>query len=261
MNNTSIRPETVKLLALALLMCTVGCSTIKPDWSKLRWQNDAEPALPNIVLPIWTDTVLHQPSKPGIRGFGARVYFYEREGGDPIKVDGSITVYVFDGESYDSDSTKPLRKFVITADQLASHHSISDLGHSYSVWVPWDKVGGPSRTFSLITRFDGRHGGTVVSDAANKLLPGASKTGEATEPEGSKIQQVAYAMEAEAPSLSAPKSYSLTLPSNFQRHLIGSNGQQTSVERSGFSSTLSAPGTAISAQERTEVGNGFRTNN
>ena len=49
--------------------------------------------LPTIVLPIWTDTVLHQTGKPAVRGFGARVYFYEREGADPIQVDGSITVY------------------------------------------------------------------------------------------------------------------------------------------------------------------------
>ena len=28
---------------------------------------------------------LHQTGKPAVRGFGARVYFYEREGADPIQ--------------------------------------------------------------------------------------------------------------------------------------------------------------------------------
>jgi len=141
------------MLLLGLIILSAGCNTLKPKW---KWPgDDPEPEIPESVLPIWTDTILHQPGKPGIRGFGGRVYFYAKQGGDPIEVDGSLTVYVFDGDRYDAASNEPLRKFVITADQLASHHSATDLGDSYSVWVPWDKVGGPSRSLSLIASLTG----------------------------------------------------------------------------------------------------------
>ena len=230
----------VWILACAWMIVSVGCSTLGPTWSDLQWPMKSEPKLPTIVLPIWTDTVLHQPGKPGIRGFGGRVYFYENEGDDPIKVDGSITVYVFDGEDHNLSNAKPLRKFVITADQLSGHHSVSDLGHSYSVWVPWDRVGGASRTFSLITRFDGRNGGTAVSNAANKLLPGVPKTakknvGDEEDEAGSKsqgVQQAAFVKEAEPLNLSPAKTkpYSMTLPSSFQRHLNRQTSQTLSAQ-------------------------------
>lgn len=216
-------------IGVVLLLSTLGCSNLTSDRSSLNWFADSEPTLPTVVLPIWTDTVLHQTGKPAVRGFGARVYFYEREGGDPIKVDGSITVYLFDGEDYEPDRTKPLRKYVITADQLEGHHSVSDLGHSYSVWVPWDQVGGPSKTFSLITRFDGRHGGTAVSDSASKLLPGSPKkvqeeiTGDTTPFKQVSFEYSQDPLPEKTGGTVSSETYSLTLPRSFQRHLNGAS--------------------------------------
>lgn len=230
-------------IAIAVLVGLDGCSAIKPGW---KLPGDSGPRIPQVVLPIWTDTVLHQPGKPGIRGFGGRVYFYEREGADPIKVDGALTVYVFDGDEVTTGDTKPLRKFVFTADQLARHHSSSDLGDSYSVWIPWDKVGGPSRSLSLITRFDGRNGGTAISDAASNLLPGTVKYASADQPESTTgaIQQVSYdalpTREIEGDSLQEKKlsTYSMTLPPSFQRHLRSEAG--TEVEGSATAQGQSA---------------------
>ncbi|TWU65644.1 hypothetical protein V7x_11920 [Crateriforma conspicua] len=235
----------VQTFAAITLWMVGGCTTIQPDW---KWPSKDKPVTPEVVMPIWTDTVLHQPGKPGVRGFGGRVFFYEQEGADPIKVDGSLTVYVFDGEQLDVQQAKPLRKFVFTPEQLAKHHSKSDLGDSYSVWIPWEKVGGPSKALSLITRFDGRNGGTAISDASNKLLPGISPAlakkssdlpSNAQSP--SPVQQVSFETDTvQAADVSANgnanasvddreskmKTYSLALPSHFQRHLrSGETGQ------------------------------------
>jgi len=212
-----------RLATVAMFLSLVGCSTFKPDWMGM---GDPEPVIPESVLPIWSDTVLHQPGKPGVRGFGGRVYFYADEGGDPVKVDGSLTVYVFDADQHDTSSSKPLRKFVITADQLAGHHSKSDLGDSYSVWIPWDKVGGPSKSLSLIARFDGRNGGTAISDASSKLLPGSTDQDTVTiEKSTSQVQQVGFekdeSNEGDQPAAKGFKSYSLPLPPSFQRHMVG----------------------------------------
>jgi hypothetical protein len=244
---------------VALLLSSAGCTAVSPSWSSFDWPGKSKHKVPTLVLPIWTDTMLHQPNQPGIRGFGARVYFYEREGGDPIEVDGSITVYVFDGTDYDVDAAKPLRKFVITADQLAKHHSMSDLGHSYSVWVPWDKAGGPSQSFSLITRFDGRNGGTAVSEAANKLLPGvAARNDKTPDPNVSPVQQVDFSLtESAAPVFEATESkpFTLTFPSNFERHLSGrtqndASGIQEDASETEVIRSQESAGSELTALER-----------
>ena len=98
-------------VVFAGLVCFTGCTAIKPEW---KWPGQSEPQIPQIVLPIWSNTVLHQPGKPGVRGFGGRVFLYAEEGADPIKADGALTVYVFDGEDMETGDAKPLRKFVFT---------------------------------------------------------------------------------------------------------------------------------------------------
>ncbi|MBM4005620.1 MAG: hypothetical protein FJ295_20415 [Planctomycetes bacterium] len=131
-----------------------------------------EPAIPDRIMAIWTDTVLHQPGEPALRGFGGRIFFYQDKSKDPVEVDGGLAIYVFDADKIDPRSPTPERKFVFTADQFASHASRSELGLSYSVWLPWDEVGGPNRRLSIVTRFEGRNGGVVISQPTQKLLPG-----------------------------------------------------------------------------------------
>ena len=207
--------------------CLVGCQSLEV---RDRWfDSDDESEVPGEVLPIWTDTVLHQPGKPGVRGFGGRLYFYQEGKPDPVRVDGQLAVYVFDGEQVDPDRIAPLRKYVITPEQLKSHYGRSSLGHSYSVWIPWDQVGGETKTLSLVTRFDGSDGGTVLSKPATKMLPGIA--GEPLQSSG--IQLAEYqatdagvgtqvltpgGLDAGASDLATT---SIDLPPSFQRRLFG----------------------------------------
>ena len=172
----SIRiPSPIPVLILILLSCCcmVGCQfapkKLPDSW---KWGEDDKPALPDRILAVWTDTVLHQPNQPGVRGFGGRVFFYLKDQTDPIEVDGKLAVYVFDAEDADPMNQKPLRKYVFTADQFASHMSKTSIGPSYSVWLPWGEVGGPQMKLSIIARFEGVDGGTTISDPTIKLLPG-----------------------------------------------------------------------------------------
>lgn len=172
----SIRiPSPVPVLILLILSCCcmVGCQfapkKLPDSW---KWGEDDKPALPDRILAVWTDTVLHQPNQPGVRGFGGRVFFYLKDQTDPIEVDGKLAVYVFDAEDADPMNQKPLRKYVFTADQFTSHMSKTSIGPSYSVWLPWGEVGGPQMKLSIIARFEGVDGGTTISDPTIKLLPG-----------------------------------------------------------------------------------------
>ncbi len=111
----------------------------------------------------WAETTMHQPGRPGVRGFGGRAMFFPERGDKPQKVEGSLTVYAFRENSDGTGSTKPDRKFVFTAEQLEKHYSPSKLGHSYSFWIPWSEVGGPEEQISLIARLEPKEGAVVVS--------------------------------------------------------------------------------------------------
>jgi len=133
------------------------------------------------MVEVWTDTVLHQRGNPGVRGFGGRVMFYAEDKGDPVVVDGTLTVFAFDDEDPNPDNTAPAKKFIFPAEQLAKHYSKSKVGHSYSFWLPWDKAGGPQRQISLIARFEDGEGRITMSKIAHKTLPGVPSLGEPSE--------------------------------------------------------------------------------
>jgi hypothetical protein len=167
------------VLSLGSLMLagSTGCQLFpdRPEWSTKLFGKDEEAVVPTRMMVMWADTILHQPQKAGVRGFGGRIYFYNEEGPDPVKVDGGLAVYAFDANDLNPKSAKPKRKYVFTADQFADHMSHTSMGTSYSVWCPWDEVGGYNQELSLIVRFEGRGGGVVISDPTVKLLPGLNR--------------------------------------------------------------------------------------
>jgi len=152
-----------------LIGCQFAPKSVPKSWS---WSEEEKPVVPDRILAIWTDTVLRQPNQPGVRGFGGRVFFYEKEKNDPVEVDGKLIVFVFDADDQDPENQKPLRKYVIEADDFSKHMSKTSIGPAYSVWLPWGDVKGPTMKLSIIARYEGRKGGTTLSDPTMKLLPG-----------------------------------------------------------------------------------------
>jgi hypothetical protein len=163
-------------LAVALPVLAFGCAQLDLNQSvKWPFMREEEPGIPDRVMAMWTDTVLTHSEHPPTRGFGGRLMFYGADGTEPIKVDGSLVVYAFDERGGDSDDVKPDRKYVLTPEQLAKHHSESEMGHSYSVWLPWDEVGGTQKEISLIVRFLPVDGGLVIGEPSKHLLPGRTE--------------------------------------------------------------------------------------
>ncbi|HQU43449.1 MAG: hypothetical protein B7Z73_01570 [Planctomycetia bacterium 21-64-5] len=159
--------------AVVCLLAACGCSSfnVKKYLPSLTGKT-GEFRTPLKIVAFWTDTVRTSPGQPAMRGFGGRLMFYEHTDGKPVKVAGSLAIYAFDEAHHDSDNPKPDRKFVFPAEQVEKHYSKSELGHSYSFWIPWDPVGGETKQISLICRFSPVQGGAVVSDQVRQLLPG-----------------------------------------------------------------------------------------
>jgi hypothetical protein len=139
--------------------------------------NKKEPEFktPRQIVPVWSDTVLHQPGEPATRGFGGRLMFYGEDKHKPILVDGSLVVYAWD-DGKGTMERAPDRKYVFPSDKIQSHYSESRLGHSYSFWVPWDAAGGGLTHLTLISRFVSNDGTEITSSPAHVVLQGPSKS-------------------------------------------------------------------------------------
>ncbi|MEO2049615.1 MAG: hypothetical protein ABGX16_23910 [Pirellulales bacterium] len=149
-----------------------GCTGIFSDHDSLIPWFEGDAILPTRINAIWSNSVLQQPGYSGVRGVGGRLLFYPAQNREPITVEGTLVVYAYDQGK--KKSAKPARKYVFPADQLAKHYSKSELGHSYSFWLPWGNTNGPPKQLTLIARFEPSEGAAVLSDPASQHLPGIS---------------------------------------------------------------------------------------
>lgn len=177
--------------AASLLACAqVGCITT-PDGSLLaknvgkkqpsllerlplvgKKKDDEVPEpYPNPVklAATWTPDTLIQVGRTPTRGFGGRVFFYD-EKSRPVPVEGTLTVHGFDDSA--ASPEEGVKRFIFTPEQFTRHYGQSDLGASYSIWIPWDAAGGPQRKISLVTSFQTAQGVAIQGIPATLLLPG-----------------------------------------------------------------------------------------
>jgi hypothetical protein len=165
-----------------LMIATAGCSTLtgpkntknsKKDtsWSLFKKKDYQVPQSINVT---WTYDIFTKEGKPPTRGFGGRLYFYN-EKSQAIPVEGELTVYGFDDtdRSHDGSSIESAdKRFRFTAEQFTTHFSESELGASYSIWIPWDAAPGTQKKIMLIPTFKTKDGPVLRGNAATVLLPG-----------------------------------------------------------------------------------------
>lgn len=166
----TIKRKCLLLLAAGLLVSAPGCTMMNANALSFT-KKEPEYLTPRQIVPVWSDTVLHQPGEPATRGFGGRVMFYGEDKHKAIRVDGTLVVYAWD-DSKGSMERTPDRKYVFPADKLQTHYSQSRLGHSYSFWVPWDAAGGPLQHLTLISRFVSNDGTEITAAPAHVVLQG-----------------------------------------------------------------------------------------
>jgi hypothetical protein len=173
-------PQLVVCFAALSLAAFAGCSVpkkasdLKPSkLFSLGDDDEPEEGIPVRMEGTWTDTVLNQAGRKPQRGFGGRLIFYGKDDHEPILVDGQLVVYAFDETGRDPTDNKPTRRYVFPADQMPQRMSESEIGASYSFWLPWDEAGGPQTEVSLICRFEPKGGAVVVSEQTKHLLPGS----------------------------------------------------------------------------------------
>jgi hypothetical protein len=125
---------------------------------------------PAKLAAVWSTESLTQVGRVPTRGFGGRIFFYD-EKSQPVPVDGTLVIHGFDEKA--KDPKAGVKRFEFTPEQLTSHFSQSDVGASYSIWVPWDAIGGEQRHISLVASFKTKEGKTIQGQPTNVLLPGS----------------------------------------------------------------------------------------
>jgi len=159
---------------LILLVCVTlllpGCM-LGTGAAGLFSRDKPEFQTPRQMVPVWSDTVLHQSGEPATRGVGGRIMFYGLDKHKAVRPQGTLVVYAWD-DSQGMQERSPDRKFVFPSEDLQQHYSQSRLGHSYSFWLPWDAAGGQLTHLTLITRFVSSDGAELTSAPAHVVLPG-----------------------------------------------------------------------------------------
>ncbi len=172
-----MRQRALMLAWLALPLLAAGCKTIEPANTALTQQAapvSSKSSEPVKMAVIWTDANYTHPGKPITRGFGGRIYFYDQQN-KAVDVDGEFVVYAYDDSKKESAKKMPERKYVFPAEYFAKHRSESKMGPSYSVWIPWDPVGGDEKHITLVPAFRPTNGRPVFGDQTVNILPGVKR--------------------------------------------------------------------------------------
>lgn len=163
---------------LVVVMLLAGCaSPLEKSWSVLPGVKSAAEEKrmrdPQRLVTVWSEAAYTVAGTQPIRGFGGRIYFFN-EAHKPVEVTGQLTVYAFDDTYQATHKTQPDRRFVFTPEQFKSHFSQSDLGPSYSVWLPWETLNDSMKKISLLPVFTTSDGKRIVGQQAMNVLPGKS---------------------------------------------------------------------------------------
>lgn len=174
-------------LAIVTLFFFNGCSVVKDSmrvseknstWNPIeslteKRQNANDEVLPPMTMAaIWNFGIYEKPGSESVRGLGGRLYLYDANN-NPVAAEGELIVYGFDEEN--GNKTKPDKKFIFRESELQSHYSESALGGSYSIWIPWDKVGGYRKSVTLLPVFKSKDGRVIRSEQSINLLAGKTK--------------------------------------------------------------------------------------
>ena len=140
------------VLVATTACCALGCESLttgssagkkkKKDSGSWFTFKKKEYQVPQSMTVTWSNDILTLAGKPPTRGFGGRFFFYN-EKTQAIPVDGDLIVYGFDDtfrKHNGEDLGQAEKRFRFTSEQFTTHFSESELGASYSVWIPWDEA-------------------------------------------------------------------------------------------------------------------------
>jgi hypothetical protein len=235
------------LAVLTAAVLLAGCATLgkpsKGTADPLSGMKKRSTGVPVKMAAIWSPAVLNRPGEPPMRGFGGRLYFYDAQN-QPVAVEGQLMVYAYDDSNPYSNGKTPDRKFAFTPEQFAQHYRPTELGDSYSIWIPWDAVGQPQVEVSLVPILTTTSGQLVMGQPSRALLPGPRTPPTVSRIEHSQLPppQIRYEPGVAGPWAVQPAAYQTAAAA--EAGVPGSGHDASSKPAGGVESlTIPLPGT------------------
>ena len=163
------------LLCGCLLLTSVGCATFHLPFGQDRMQTATARNPVVQIICIWQPSEGRDPTGRPCRGFAGQILFLANRGSLPVQVDGDVRIYLFDDQGAAEEQTKPLHQFDFDSKSWAPHLTKGTLGPTYSVFVPYMRLGTNEAKCALRVRLKTDNQPAIFSDMAMIPLDGKTK--------------------------------------------------------------------------------------
>ena len=117
---------------------TVGCASVNlVDWKRFRVPTASAKDPVTRIVGIWEAAEGQGLDGKPTRGFAGQVLFFTHGKASPVRVDGHVTIDLYDGPASSSETADPIHRFDFIGDAWTIHLTDSVLGPSYNVFIPY----------------------------------------------------------------------------------------------------------------------------
>ncbi len=156
-----------------LLSVTCGCTSINlVDWKRFSVPKASAKDPVFQIVGIWEAAEGQGLDGKPTRGFAGQILFFTHGKASPVRVDGDITIDLFDELVNSAESSEPLHRFDFIGDAWTIHLKDSMLGPSYDVFIPYTRDHPWRANCSLRVQLKSSFGATAFSEMVQITLPG-----------------------------------------------------------------------------------------
>lgn len=221
---SGIRTSLILLTGL-LLFADSGCTSL-PAFSKLVTKKKTSPVA-SAEHPVVECICLWEAGEgtglDGLpcRGFAGQILFFARGYSEPVRVDGDVTVYLFDDQGTPDEQGKPLHQYQFDSEAFQAFRTETNLGSAYQLFIPYPRKGTHRASCSLRVKVSPPYGNPVYSRMATVLLSGL-RTREAP-------TSLSHSTRAERKSAVQRAGYEIEMPENSTGPRINGPVQQAAA--------------------------------
>jgi hypothetical protein len=168
------------LIALFAAGSAAGCASLLKPFSggngryQLVHATRANPVMETVTL--WEAGEGRGLDDLPTRGFAGQVLFFTYKHPTPARVDGNVTVYVFDDQGENEEQSRPLFQHTFSSEEWNALSLQTNLGTAYQLFVPYTRKGTHKAQCSLRIKLEPADGGPpAYSKMANVVLEGEKK--------------------------------------------------------------------------------------
>jgi hypothetical protein len=170
---TTLRP-TLSLIIATTILALSGCATLHFPWDDKVPEASAKNPVMQITC-LWEPSEGRDPSGAPCRGFAGQILFLGNKGGMPVKVDGSVMVYVFDDQGASEEQAAPIHQYSFDFGAWNRHLRVGTLGPTYHVFIPYTRTGVHEAVCSLRLKLTNKDGSVIYSDPSEIPLQGKKR--------------------------------------------------------------------------------------